>query len=67
MPTQECSSGDITIGNMLNTFHYRSQQMSNEMADKLDVMMLVMYEYLNRITHNVDGQLTVIQPSYFIQ
>ena len=48
---------------MLSTFHYRSQQMSNEMADKLDVMMLVMYEYLHRITHNIDGQLTVIQSS----
>ena len=40
---------------MLSTFHYQDQQMENEMADKLDVMMLVMYEYLNRITHNVDG------------
>ncbi|XP_065898561.1 RNA polymerase I-specific transcription initiation factor RRN3-like isoform X2 [Dysidea avara] len=51
----ECSTGDINGGNMLSTFHYRSQQMSNEMADKLDVMMLVMYEYLHRITHNIDG------------
>ena len=63
MPTQEYSTGD----NMLSTFHYRSQQMSNEMADKLDVMMLVVYEYLNRITLNVDGQLSVIQPSYYAQ
>ena len=41
---------------MLSPYHYPSGQMANDMANKLDVMMSVVYEYLHRITHaNTDG------------
>jgi len=53
-PLQECSKQDSN--SMLSPYHYPSQQMVNEMADKLDVMITVVYEYLHRITDaNSDG------------